>query len=1621
MRRVKQALSAVLSMILVVGLYPGVIAAHAEGVSYTRGATAVGSSGGYDYPGVYTITANTADKVGSDKKPVATLGIPSVAKQNLENGPTKESPAIIMGGAVPYEIKTGPTEFTQIPGGRLYAPYSSFRYKIIEEADQGGTGGTHRKMSGFDGTYYIVRVDVSDIIAGAPEGSYLHVKQEGNKVLMVQMGYEESENKDQTKAVTFATGGNKSACYSLANNAEALKDTAGGLTDKPYVDVIIFSSGTGVAGADTGSTDPTVANADFTIKFYVDQVADYNPDLVYDPASTDTNHPTNVMAKYYDESKLSSDTDIYGYTVMGSDLEIEIMHDDDHQAIKESTEFWSLRKAMNYVPFDGTPIKMICEVPVLEGLSVDGTAQGGRNIIFDVNSFDIQIANHQSTGVAGLSVKNATLTLMDGFNTTGAELAVGNNATMRILEGGKLIIADTCQLEVEYDAASTAPPEGGGEVQPTTYDCGIIAIENGGEIENNGVITIEGTEGKPLDPANPSVRDIKNAVLNIQEGGTLTNNGCLLSYGALFNMGTIVNNGRYNDLIQSNDPDKGTFTYHKGIQISWKDDVTQDSVVTGSLMNGCNSADESASFNTNATIANSGDIVLVPGILNNYGVVENKVGGNIYLCAVEEAIIPVLPTADQPTIVEKRIRFGNPMQSFILNEIGGNFANRGTVSASDVEIVSNGRTGTLTPATPDNVDDCLYFDNFGTMVNSGSMMLDRVVTYSDFTNTGNGTIEKCAIVTANGNSTGRLVDKTKKLTEVYGATKTETSTANVWKYGITPKLSVTPTSQSYKGGEKASWTALVTIDDPSVDESYLLDIVQLNPAGGAKDVKVSVKANEETVITGPVLPEMNGNVLYGIYVEGYTDVQVFVSVSVTSESVTPPAAKEDLVYDGKDQELITAGYSYSGTKLQYKVGADGEWSTKVPKAKDAGDYEVFYKLKGSDTELGSLSVSIAKRAATISADNLTGLVNTDLKELTYTVNGVVDGDTLATVVINTDADKTTVGTYDITITLSDENPNYDITVKNGTYSITDKDFVVTAKDKHGVYSDDVSYKGFNIELTAPKNATVYYSTKEELTSANYKTAGQTAELFAIPAAAGTHTVYYYVTDETETTPETVHVSGSKQVIIDKASQKAPENLTTGAESFKNAGDGFISGTEARTMEYRGSGSTTYKTIYYTYFSAESGDYYVRRIGDSNHYPSPDTKVTVAEGPAIKITFDSNGGSEVAAVEGLAYGDLVPPPADPEYEGYDFKGWYLEDELYDFSAPVTMEFTLKAKWEEKIPADITSLKEIIAEAEEFNNSIKDDESYAAISETLQSAIDSAKETAALDYPTEEEIADAVSALKTALQNAKDEKAKVDGIAGLNDAIAEAEEFLDTISDNELYTDIATDLSDAIEAAKAVAQKENPTDEEIINAVKAVNEALQAAKEAKEAADEGKEEEETEKKADEEAAKDVIDKIDAIGTVEYTEECKARIEAARAAYEALTDTQKALVDNLSALEAAEAEFEEMANRKEIDWLAPLRTQLNVGAEMAKATGQPCTVYYASNYALPYEFMKFLQENPLVTLEYTIEYKDVSYTLVIPGGKVTADAQIPWYGLEYLIGNFGPKEVLEPKAEDGTVKAE
>ena len=67
-----------------------------------------------------------------------------------------------------------------------------------------------------------------------------------------------------------------------------------------------------------------------------------------------------------------------------------------------------------------------------------------------------------------------------------------------------------------------------------------------------------------------------------------------------------------------------------------------------------------------------------------------------------------------------------------------------------------------------------------------------------------------------------------------------------------------------------------------------------------------------------------------------------------------------------------------------------------------------------------------------------------------------------------------------------------------------------------------------------------------------------------------------------------------------------------------------------------------------------------------------------------VSFETNGGSKISSERVNRNGTLTEPTA-PTKEGFDFAGWYTDQELkttYDFSAKVTKSITLYAAWTEK---------------------------------------------------------------------------------------------------------------------------------------------------------------------------------------------------------------------------------------------------------------------------------------------------------------------------------------------------
>ncbi|MGE9912503.1 InlB B-repeat-containing protein [Collinsella sp. SGI.241] len=82
-----------------------------------------------------------------------------------------------------------------------------------------------------------------------------------------------------------------------------------------------------------------------------------------------------------------------------------------------------------------------------------------------------------------------------------------------------------------------------------------------------------------------------------------------------------------------------------------------------------------------------------------------------------------------------------------------------------------------------------------------------------------------------------------------------------------------------------------------------------------------------------------------------------------------------------------------------------------------------------------------------------------------------------------------------------------------------------------------------------------------------------------------------------------------------------------------------------------------------------------------YYTNDSGHLFCVKSQAHRVKFDARGGSATGD-QTPASGSTVTKPADPTREGYTFGGWYTDEactEAYDFSAAVTADMTLYAKW------------------------------------------------------------------------------------------------------------------------------------------------------------------------------------------------------------------------------------------------------------------------------------------------------------------------------------------------------
>lgn len=202
-----------------------------------------------------------------------------------------------------------------------------------------------------------------------------------------------------------------------------------------------------------------------------------------------------------------------------------------------------------------------------------------------------------------------------------------------------------------------------------------------------------------------------------------------------------------------------------------------------------------------------------------------------------------------------------------------------------------------------------------------------------------------------------------------------------------------------------------------------------------------------------------------------------------------PSKIDGLVYNNTNQALVIPG-NVIGGDLYYKVN-DGEWSKELPSKKEAGKYEVAYKVIGKDNyhdiEEENFVVEIKKVDITVEALNQEVEQYLPLPVLDYKVTGLVNNDVLDVNILVKVAitDTLTTGEYDITFE-EVVSANYNITYKKGTLKVfehtnctggnptcTEKAICEVCHKEYGSLSDHIySDYHYNNDATTEKDGTM---------------------------------------------------------------------------------------------------------------------------------------------------------------------------------------------------------------------------------------------------------------------------------------------------------------------------------------------------------------------------------------------------------------------------------------------------------------------------------------------------------------------------------------------------------------------
>ena len=436
-----------------------------------------------------------------------------------------------------------------------------------------------------------------------------------------------------------------------------------------------------------------------------------------------------------------------------------------------------------------------------------------------------------------------------------------------------------------------------------------------------------------------------------------------------------------------------------------------------------------------------------------------------------------------------------------------------------------------------------------------------------------------------------------------------------------------PTDANYTVKVTASFKARTTITASMIqaidDQTYTGS--QITPTATVKDGSTTLTLNTDyTVSYGANVNVTTGGSVTVTGINKYTGSanKSFTIAKAASNITTNPTGASGLIYNGSDQQLLTAAGVAEGGTIHYSLD-NSTYTTDYTaiKVKAAGSHTVYYKVVGDDNHSNinatTLSVTIAKKDITISgiqAKNKewdgTTAATLDYTNVIYA--GIETGDALTVTATGT-FDNANLGTgINVTITAltlgGTSVDNYKLAT-SGQQETTNAD-IVPAVLKAETLNNKITLSTTAIPYTGnPLAPTVTIDGMTEGTDyiVKYKK-GSAAATTTKPTDYGTYTIV--IEGKGNYTGEVVT---NKTFLIDKAAATltTPPTVKTGLvyngalqELLETAGS-----CEGGTLQYSTDG-TNYKAALPKEKAAKTYTVSYKVVGDENHSNSDVATLTV---------------------------------------------------------------------------------------------------------------------------------------------------------------------------------------------------------------------------------------------------------------------------------------------------------------------------------------------------------------------------------------------------------------------------